>query len=106
MKLSGTPDLSVVAFDTVDPKVEMCVILSESSLVSFSPRLAQVSVYAIADGMKKFGWNLNILQFPACLHIAVTFANAKNADKFVADMNASVAEAVAHPGSFCIVSCS
>jgi len=77
LKLTGNPDLCVVAFQAKKDKLP--------------------SVYAIADGMSKYGWHLNILQFPACLHIAVTFANAKNADKFVQDLNVSVEEALAHP---------
>lgn len=79
MKLSGTPDLSVVCFDVKDER--------------------KLSIYSVADGMKARGWNLNIVQFPSALHIAVTFANARNAGVFVSDMNASVDEALAHPGT-------
>merc|ERR1711971_712315 len=45
----GCPDVSVVAFD--------------------SP---EFNIYAINDGMKDRGWALNALQFPSCLHLAVT----------------------------------
>lgn len=115
VKLCGTPDVSVVAFNAKNP--------------------AALSVYAIADGLKAAGWHVNILQAwlassyllvvaaaavmvrlshealvaaslcvrvqkPAAIHIAVTFANARNAQQFVDDMNASIQSALAHPGMF------
>jgi hypothetical protein len=38
-------------------------------------------------------------QFPSCAHICVTYKNAPSAGKFVEDLNASVADALADPGA-------
>ncbi len=61
----------------------------------------QVDVYAVMDQMSLRGWNLNGLQNPPAAHICVTLRHAQPgvADRFVADLQASV-EAVRHiPGS-------
>jgi hypothetical protein len=42
LKVCGAPELSVVAFDARDA--------------------SKLSIYAVADGMKARGWNLNLLQ--------------------------------------------
>merc|ERR1719495_1250503 len=61
----GCPDVSVVAFD--------------------SP---EFNIYAINDGMKERGWALNALQFPSCLHLAVTKCHTLPgvADRFIKDL--------------------
>merc|ERR1719192_2169651 len=61
----GCPDVSVVAFD--------------------SP---EFNIYAINDGMKDRGWALNALQFPSCLHLAVTKCHTLPgvADRFIKDL--------------------
>lgn len=64
------------------------------SVVCFGPArgaAAPINIYSVADEMKVRGWNLNVLQRPACVHICVTYANAGQAAEFVADLNASVA---------------
>merc|ERR1719323_50973 len=61
----GCPDVSVVAFD--------------------SP---EFNIYAINDGMKERGWAPNALQFPSCLHLAVTKCHTLPgvADRFIKDL--------------------
>jgi sphinganine-1-phosphate aldolase len=51
-----------------------------------------MSVYHVNDAMSSRGWNLNVLQNPACLHICVTYANAGQAQQFLADLDASLEE--------------
>ena len=83
LKLMGTPELSVVCFNTVTPGL---------------------SVYAVADGMTARGWNLNLLQFPSCAHICVTYKNSSSADLFVEHLNAAVIDALAAPGTSSLAS--
>jgi len=75
LQLFGEPDLCVVCFGARPG----------------APGGA-ISVYAVNDAMSARGWNLNVLQYPACLHICVTHANAGHADAFAADLAAAVAE--------------
>ena len=65
IKIIGEPDVMVVAFGSDD-----------------------FNVYGLSDGMKKRGWNLNVLQFPSCIHLCVTLLHTQKgvADKFVNDI--------------------
>jgi sphinganine-1-phosphate aldolase len=78
--LYGSPDLSVVCFGA----------RPGSSL----------NIYSVNDAMSERGWNLNKLQNPACVHICVTYANAPQAEAFLADLAAAVGEVRANPGKF------
>ena len=84
LELYGEPDLSVVCFGP--------------------PRSGggrPISIYSVSDAMGKRGWNLNVMQYPACVHLCVTFANAGKAALFVSDLRDAVAEVEnAPPGSF------
>ena len=51
LRVLGEPSVSVVAFESTDPDVD---------------------VYDLADGMSSRGWHLNALQDPPGIHIAVT----------------------------------
>jgi len=51
LRILGSPPASVVAFKSVDPKV---------------------NILEVGDSMSKKGWHLNALQNPAALHIACT----------------------------------
>jgi len=64
-------------------------------------RRSRMSVYSVADELSARGWNLNLLQNPACLHICVTFANCGKADEFVADVKAAVEAVKAAPAGRC-----
>jgi sphinganine-1-phosphate aldolase len=79
--LYGRPDLSVVAFG---PK-----------------RGASLNIYNVNDAMSAKGWNLNVMQNPACMHLCVTFANAGRAAEFVADLAAAEQDVrTAPPGKY------
>jgi sphinganine-1-phosphate aldolase len=64
--LYGAPDLSVVAFGAKPG--------------------APLNIYNVNDAMSAKGWNLNVMQNPACMHLCVTFANAGRAAEFVRDL--------------------
>jgi glutamate/tyrosine decarboxylase-like PLP-dependent enzyme len=61
----------------------------------------QLDVYAIMDQMSARGWSLNGLQNPPAAHICVTLRHAQPgvADRFVADLEASVSAVRAQPQS-------
>ena len=65
IKIIGEPDVMVVAFGS-----------------------DEFNIYGLSDGMKKRGWNLNVLQFPSCIHLCVTLLHTQPgvADKFVNDV--------------------
>merc|ERR1712054_325597 len=65
IQIVGTPDVSVIAFDSKD-----------------------FNIYGLNDGMKERGWALNALQFPSCLHLAVTKCHTLPgvADRFIKDL--------------------
>ena len=46
------------------------------------------SIYGLSDGLSKRGWNLNVLQFPSCIHICVTLLHTQPgvAERFVKDV--------------------
>lgn len=86
LELYGQPDLSVICFGPARS----------------SNRAARaLNIYNVSDALNAKGWNLNVLQNPACVHLCVTYANAGSADKFLADLKAAVSEVVtAKPGAF------
>ena len=49
-----------------DPQVSVVAIDSE-----------RFNVYALSDGMKKRGWNLNALQFPSSIHLCCTMLHTQ-----------------------------
>ena len=61
----------------------------------------EVDVYAVMDQMSARGWNLNGLQHPPAAHICVTLRHAQPgvAQRFVADLEASVGDVRHMPGS-------
>jgi sphinganine-1-phosphate aldolase len=61
----------------------------------------EVDVYAVMDQMSARGWNLNGLQHPPAAHICVTLRHAQPgvAQRFVADLEAAVADVRHMPGS-------
>ncbi|HUY64960.1 MAG TPA: aminotransferase class V-fold PLP-dependent enzyme [Acidimicrobiales bacterium] len=61
----------------------------------------QVDVYAVMDQMSGKGWSLNGLQSPPAAHICVTLRHAQPgvADRFVADLGASVQAVRSLPGA-------
>jgi len=59
-----------------------------------------IDIYAVMDQMTRRRWNLNGLQNPSSVHLCVTQRHAQPgvAERFIADLKESVAEARAHPG--------
>jgi sphinganine-1-phosphate aldolase len=59
-----------------------------------------LDIYQVMENMGHRGWSLNGLQRPAAVHIAVTLRHTLPgvADRFLADLAASVAEVRANPG--------
>jgi len=60
-----------------------------------------IDVYAVVDQMSHRGWSLNGLQNPAAAHICVTLRHAQPgvAQRFIADLQDSVAEVRSMPGA-------
>ena len=46
------------------------------------------NIYGFGDLMKESGWNLNVLQSPACVHLCCTMLHAQSgvADRFINDV--------------------
>lgn len=59
-----------------------------------------LNIFNVQDAMTKRGYNLNALQNPSPLHVCVTYANAKSASSFVADLQDAVKEVQDHPERF------
>jgi len=59
-----------------------------------------LDIYQVMENMGHRGWSLNGLQRPAAVHIAVTLRHTQRgvADRFLADLTASVEEVRANPG--------
>jgi hypothetical protein len=59
-----------------------------------------IDVFQVLENMSGRGWSLNGLQLPSAVHIAVTLRHTLPgvADRFLADLRASVEEARANPG--------
>lgn len=70
LRVQGTPDAMVVAFEST---------------------AEDVSIYAVGSQLKQLGgWCLNSLQSPAALHIALTLANCRHVDELLADLKKAV----------------
>lgn len=78
------------------PTIEGLCLYGEPTLsvVCFGPsKNSKVNIYHVNDAMSSRGWNLNMLQNPACIHICITYANADSVrERFIADLKDSVAE--------------
>eukprot|EP00960_Hanusia_phi_P043314 755991-Hanusia_phi.AAC.5 len=64
------------------------------SVVCFASSKSNLNIFNVGDAMTSRGWSLSILQFPASIHLCVTFVHTKPkvADKFLEDLQASVVE--------------
>jgi glutamate/tyrosine decarboxylase-like PLP-dependent enzyme len=58
-----------------------------------------VDVYRVLEQMTRRGWSLNGLHRPAAVHLCVTLRHTEPgvAERFLADLRASVAEALSQP---------
>jgi len=52
----------------------------------------EIDIYRVDDAMSRRGWELNSLQYPACVHICVTLAFVAVVDTFLKDLREAVAE--------------
>ncbi|XP_071550599.1 sphingosine-1-phosphate lyase 1 isoform X2 [Panulirus ornatus] len=57
------------------------------------------NIYALSDRMTKRGWNLNALQFPSSIHIAVTVLHTQPgvAERFITDIKEIAEELLKNP---------
>ncbi|KAI8619405.1 pyridoxal phosphate-dependent transferase [Chytriomyces sp. MP71] len=78
LRVIGTPLLSVMAFDSINPNVK---------------------IYGVADILDKRGWHLNVLQNPPAIHIACTFLTVKSAKQLVTDVKEAVEMLLKDPSS-------
>ncbi|XP_018019009.1 sphingosine-1-phosphate lyase [Hyalella azteca] len=76
IEVVGKPDVSVVALSS-----------------------KRFNIYTLSDKMGLKGWNLNALQYPSCIHIAVTMPHTQKgvAERFVNDLKEVAAELQALP---------
>jgi sphinganine-1-phosphate aldolase len=68
-------------------------------VVAFASDTDTVDVYRVLEHMTRRGWSLNGLHRPAAVHLCVTLRHTRPgvAERFLADLRASVAEAQAEP---------
>ena len=75
-------------------KIDGIKILGDSNamIVCFaSSDESVVNTYTISDLMnKRFGWSLNTLQNPACMHICCTVRHVGKEEEFLSDLTESV----------------
>ncbi|XP_045465910.1 sphingosine-1-phosphate lyase [Harmonia axyridis] len=80
-------------------KIDGLFIFGEpvTSVVAFGSKVFEI--YRLATDMGKLGWNLNALQFPSGVHLAVTHLHTQPgvADKFVNDVENIVRELMKRP---------
>lgn len=65
LRVLGEPMVSVVAFESIDPVID---------------------VYDVSDAMSAKGWHLNALQDPPGIHVAVTTPMVKAVDTLIEDL--------------------
>lgn len=76
LAILGKPAMSVLAFSSVDPKI---------------------NIFAVGDRMEKKGWHVDRLQKPEGLHAMVTPTHHGVAAKYLDDLKAAVTEVKANP---------
>lgn len=79
VKVLGRPDMSVVCFAS-----------DENGL----------DIYKVGEQMSKFHWNLNSLQYPASIHICLTYIHRDKGEKFLADLKSSVEMVRSNPNGY------
>ena len=76
LKMLAKPQGPLIAYGSVDPSV---------------------NIFSVGDRMQERGWTINRLQFPDGLHGMVTARHLEVVDAYLADLQASVDTARAHP---------
>ena len=72
--------------------IEGVKVLGDPAMSILAIGSDQLNVYEIGDELTRRGWYLDRQQFPPSLHLTVTHAHAQAADRFLADLEQSVAE--------------
>ncbi len=72
-------------------------ILGNPNMSVFSYTSDSLDIYGIGEEMTKRGWSLDRQQLPSSLHMMVTPAHEKVADKFLEDLKASVQSMIDNP---------
>jgi len=62
------------------------------SVVAFTTRSPDLNIYAIGDRMSKKGWHLNALSDPAALHMAFTLPSSDSVDQLLNDLEIAIKE--------------
>ncbi len=73
--------------------IEGVHILGDPAMSILAIGSDRLNVYEIADELTLRGWHLDRQQFPPSLHLTVTPAHARVADRFLADLEEAVAHA-------------
>ncbi len=86
LRILGKPAMSVIAFAN-DP-------------ITATGR--KLNIYKVGEAMAKRHWGLNTLQNPGSIHICCTYVHTVPgcAQRFLADLQASVNEVLTNPGAF------
>lgn len=73
----------------------------DTSIVAFGSSNSSFSIYRLQEAMSKRGWNLNPLQFPPGIHIAITVPHTQAgvAERFVSDVKDCMLEIRANPNA-------
>ena len=71
-------------------------IIAKPVMSVFSFTSDRHDIYRIGDELSKRGWNLDKLQFPAALHMTVSFDNTGHEDEFLEALRESVAAVEGH----------
>lgn len=77
LQIIGSPHMSVVAFQAVNPK--------------------QLNIYVLNDMLTAKGWHFNALQRPAALHFCFTAQHVDVVESLIGDMREAVATLKANP---------
>jgi sphinganine-1-phosphate aldolase len=72
-------------------------VLGEPELSVLALGSRQFNILMLGAEMTKRGWNLNSLQYPASVHISVTYLTVRAADDFVRDVREIAAKLLADP---------
>jgi glutamate/tyrosine decarboxylase-like PLP-dependent enzyme len=71
-------------------------VIGQPVMGIFSFTSEKHDVYLVGDELAKRGWNLDKLQFPAALHMTVSFHNTGHEDEFLSALKESVAVVEGH----------
>jgi glutamate/tyrosine decarboxylase-like PLP-dependent enzyme len=97
LKTAGDIMRTTKAFTEGIRKIPGLFIVGEPAMSVFAFSSDEVSVFVVADQMEARGWHCDRQQSPTAIHLMITPAHAELADRYLADLEAAVAYARAHP---------